>query len=361
MAGRCAAFIAALGSSLFSLVVAGSDKCQCIFHGKSLPEVIYTKYPEGDKGKYKDLQGIKLYGTTCGAWDQMPGMPWSDSCPPGANWTEKKYNWCQVPWCYVDKDCPDAMPSSVFKGSNTVAFYAYSPCGGAVDCFTDVYQGGDWSGTWPAGCPYDPSGKGSYDLSEGGDCACIFQGQHLSAGIYKNYPDKSPAGCTTGQKGNCDTYPGMYEGLKSTKYYGTACAAWDQQPETPWYRYCPVGADWCHHDYNWCVAPWCYVSKNCKTAIPTSTFNGSDVLTYFSYDTCLRTPNCLTDVAWNRDPAPPEQCPFDAGDNQWDTRQNCSAGWTNRTIDKLLSGTLRMEAKVASVVLTMAALLLSAL
>eukprot|EP00929_Paragymnodinium_shiwhaense_P056956 TRINITY_DN28507_c0_g1_i1.p1 TRINITY_DN28507_c0_g1~~TRINITY_DN28507_c0_g1_i1.p1 ORF type:complete len:361 (-),score=62.64 TRINITY_DN28507_c0_g1_i1:429-1511(-) len=356
MAGRRASVAAVLGSSL-SLVEA-NDKCKCLFQGKTLPEDIYTKYPDSDKGKYKDLDGIKFYGTTCGAWDQMPGMPWSSSCvlAAGASWKDKKYNWCQVPWCYVDKDCPGAMASSVFKGSTAAAYYAYSPCGDAKDCFTSVYNNGAYDGAWASGsgCPYDPSGNGDYQLSQGGDCECIFQGKQLDTDIYTNYPDKNPAGCTAGSSGECKTYPGMYKDLKGTKYYGSACVAWDQQPETPWYSYCPADADWCHYDYNWCVAPWCYVDKKCKTGVATSTFNGTNDVAFFSYDTCLKTPDCLTHVAWKDEPKSPEKCPFDSATNKWDTPATCTSGWTKAS--SVISGALRVDAKMAGVAMMMALL-----
>eukprot|EP00929_Paragymnodinium_shiwhaense_P046011 TRINITY_DN23452_c0_g1_i1.p1 TRINITY_DN23452_c0_g1~~TRINITY_DN23452_c0_g1_i1.p1 ORF type:complete len:430 (-),score=27.24 TRINITY_DN23452_c0_g1_i1:364-1587(-) len=323
-------YVFALTSS--SMLAAG-NKCACLYQGKLLPEDIYKNYPNNNPGQYKDLAGVSMYGTTCGAWDQMPGMPWSSSCPKTANFSTKQYNWCQNPWCYVDKDCPGAAESSVFNGS-TVAYYAYSACGDIPDCLTGPYAGGSWTGDWPTGCPYDRNNEKDYRIDTKGDCSCLFQGEQLPASIYTNYPDKTPAGCTEGGTGDaaCTKYPGMYKDLVGTPYYGTACAAWDQQPQSPWFSYCPDDADWCQYDYNWCTAPWCFVSENCSTAVPTMTFKGANKVAYYSYGACLDTPNCLTNVAWTDPPnltGDATGCPFDITDNKWDVRhQTCPNGWS---------------------------------
>merc|ERR1712110_576156 len=104
----------------------------------------------------------------------------------------------------------------------------------------------------------------------------MLHGQVLSSDIYMTYPSDNP---------------GKFKNLATIKLYGTSCAAWDQIPQTPWIYDCPANADWCHQDYNWCQAPWCYVSSTCQTGVASAVFKGSTVA-YYSYDTCLDTPNC---------------------------------------------------------------------
>ena len=60
----------------------------------------------------------------------MAGTPWYSYCNKdysdnfcgaeldfthGTVWDNP--NWCQIPWCYVDKDCATGIASSVFSGS----------------------------------------------------------------------------------------------------------------------------------------------------------------------------------------------------------------------------------------------------
>ena len=35
------------------------------------------------------------------SFQQVPHTPHYSLCKPGSNWSEKEYNWCQLPWCYV--------------------------------------------------------------------------------------------------------------------------------------------------------------------------------------------------------------------------------------------------------------------
>jgi len=401
--------------------------CACLFHGSHLPSDVHQNYPTSDPGVYKNNSHIALYGTTCAAWDQSPDTPWHSYCPVGADWCHKDNNWCQIPWCYVSPDCPTAMASSVFEGSDA-AYYSYDTCQGAPNCYDEPEQercpfqetenltwgtgvhcpkgwrgsgdctckfqgadlprhfyndsvysnytavakygtmcaawdqvpgtpwasscapgsdfGGDanwcqipWcyvdescegsssSDVFPGqelffsygacgapdcygnpgadGCPYDPYGQGSYTVFHP-DCECIFHGEHLPEDVYQNYPSSDP---------------GVYENNPYISLYGTTCAAWDQSPHAPWHPYCPAGADWCHKDYNWCQIPWCYVSPKCATASPSSVFEGSDAA-YYSYETCLRAPNCY-------DNPEQERCPFqETEDLTWGTGVRCPEGWT---------------------------------
>jgi len=325
--------------------------CPCKYQGSHLTAAIYDNYPSKDPatcdtavtdktnakyckkypGMYKAMAAIKLYGTTCAAWDQMPGTPWYSYCPKTADFKTADYNWCQQPWCYVDSACTgDKVATSVFKGSS-IAYYSYHSCGLHADCYTNIAWNKSFK--WPTGCPYNPHGDGGYAVHEKGNCACGYQGSSLPTSLYNNYPSKDPATCdtavtdTTNAK-HCKKYPGMYKTMASIDAYGTTCAAWDQMPGTPWYSYCPATSDWCHYDYNWCQQPWCYVDANCGSKVATSVFKGSTVA-FYSYDTCLNTPDCYSHIAWNKTPSPPAACPFDYTDNKWQTPKMCAL-WTGQ-------------------------------
>jgi len=328
-----------------------SGACPCLYQGAHLTQAIYDNYPSKDPancdlavtdtqaanyckkkpGMYKTKAAIKLYGTTCAAWDQVPDTPWHGSCTLTKNgvardWSHKDNNWCQQPWCYVDSTCTGAkIGSSVFAGSTT-AYYSYHACGILADCYTGS-SAADY--TFPTGCPYNPHGDGSYKVHEKGNCACMYQGGSLDTALYTNYPSEKPPGCQSNTAVTCTKTPGMYKNMASIKYYGTTCAAWDQMPGTPWYSSCPANSDWCHYDYNWCQQPWCYTSSNCASRVATSVFAGSTTA-YYSYDTCLNTPDCYSLVAWNATPSPPAACPFDYSDNKWQTAKMCAA-WTQPT------------------------------
>lgn len=284
--------------------------CSCKFHGQELDRQIYENYPTGNPGKYKDLSGIALYGTTCAAWDQMPNTPYySDYCPRDtANWDDKNYNWCQQPWCYVDKSCASAVESTVFTGSD-VAYYSYLACGNTADCYSNIAFNNKFRiADWPNGCPYDPTGENTYMTHKGGDCNCIFQGTQISRETYQEY----------GLTGDF-------------QLYGTSCAAWDMMPKTPFASQClRRAANLCHPNNNWCQAPWCYVSEKCSTAVPSS-----DKSRYWSYDTCISTPDCQTNIAGNEDWSEstiPNNCPFDSTVNNWYTIQMCPLGWSRSLV-----------------------------
>merc|ERR1719231_831190 len=135
-----------------------SGNCACKYHGKELESSIYTNFPSSNQGQYKNLARIQIYGTTCQAWDQMPGTPWYSSCPCNHDACTQAYNWCQLPWCYVESTCPDAVASSVFKGS-TVAHYSYDTCK-ATDCYNLGVVSSERS--WKTTCPWQPGTAGWY-------------------------------------------------------------------------------------------------------------------------------------------------------------------------------------------------------
>jgi len=94
------------------------------------------------------------------------------------------------------------------------------------------------------------------------------------------------------------------------------------------------------------------VSASCATGVATSVFKGSSVA-FYSYDTCLTTPNCYTAIAWNATPFPPTKCPFDSSDNSWHTAKKCPSGWTptgtkfSGTISVVITGT-QVQVQVAT-------------
>jgi len=344
--------LAACAVSLAS-ATSHADKCACKYQGKLLEKEIYTNFPsatsDGKKpGMYKDMPSIKIYGTSCGVWDITAGTPWKEHCPekPDGGYGHADYNWCQQAWCYVDKDCPDAVPSSVFNGSS-VAFYSYKACGMKADCYTGIAWEKDPK--WPEHCPFDPNGDDSYTIYKPNKCACLFHGNLLKEDIYTNFPEASDDGKKT---------PGMYKDMATIKQYGTTCVAWDQVKGTPWESYCPSDSDWCHRDYNWCQQPWCYVDSSCETAVASSVFRGSDVA-YYSYDTCLGTPDCYTDIAWAEKPKTVSGCPFDQSDNGWYTAKTCKA-WTEPAADAPAASSDTAEVDSAQGMDAVAAAVLSA-
>ena len=56
----------------------------------------------------------------------------------------KGKNWCQTPWCYVDKSCSTGVPTDVFKGSD-VAYFSYDTCHSTPNCYN----------SHPFNCPFD--------------------------------------------------------------------------------------------------------------------------------------------------------------------------------------------------------------
>jgi len=274
-----------------------SGSCACIYQGQRLSESLYNNYPSSEPGKYQNFSAINLYGTMCAAWDQMKDTPWYSYCTEGP-W-DGDNNWCQNAWCYVGAGCATKVPSSVFAGSST-AFYSYETCG-APDCYTT--KDGE-------GCPHDPTGMKTYMVHKGGDCACAYQGQVLATEIYTDYPLSDP---------------GKHKDKAAISSYGTTCAAWDQSPDTPWYSYCPAESDFCKSDFNWCQAPWCYVSESCSTKVASSVFQGSPVA-FYSYDTC-GAPDCYANAYDDNTCNMPSACPFDTA--TWYTAGSCSSGFTD--------------------------------
>jgi hypothetical protein len=289
------------------------EPCSCIFQGGRLPQEAYHYFPmtagKAFPGMYKDLHLVSLYGTSCAAWDSMPETPWAEWCPPGADFSHQDYNWCRQPWCYVDPHCPDAIPDTVFAGMGLA--YSYTSCGAPADCFTGIAYQDDFQ--WPVGCPYDPSGQNTFGTHMGHGCECIHAGKTLPESLLKDYPDDHK-----GKYNDKHEYP-------FAPWYGTSCAAWDQMPGTPYYENCPMFSDWCLPEFTYCQAPWCYVGTKCESKIRSKIFTGS-YDTYFSYDTCLSTPDCYTNLIM--DEPLPHGCPFDWTVNGWSTQLPCFGNFT---------------------------------
>lgn len=97
--------------------------CQCKFNSGALPSSIYTNYPSTEPGKYKDKEFVSLYGTSCAAWDSIPGTPWFESSCKNTTTAQlqtKEKTWCAGQWCYVEETCPTGVSTDVFKGSTEI-------------------------------------------------------------------------------------------------------------------------------------------------------------------------------------------------------------------------------------------------
>jgi len=273
------------GAAMLAASISGASAgCKCKYQDHVLPEELYTDYPLQNPGEHKDDVADGRYGTMCAAWDAMPGTPYFDSCT-GDKLADN--GWCTAPWCYVEGDCPDAEPTVFFNGSSTT-MYSYSVCG-APDCFTTNADGSPVEG-----CPY-----GSVHAAS---CACKFAGEELPKDLLEDYPEDDE---------------GKYKDLRGIEYYGTACGAWDQQPDTPFFTLCPADSDWCDSAFNWCQAPWCYVDADAcdKMNEVSSIFNGTIKL-HYSYETCGAV-NCQAQQS--------DDCPWDGSSIPWYTAVDCGS------------------------------------
>ncbi|CAD7950570.1 unnamed protein product [Amoebophrya sp. A120] len=110
---------------------------------------------------------------------------------------------------------------------------------------------------------------GAYGIKQA--CKCKYAGGTLPATTYNNFPT---------------TNPGQHNSSAAISLYGTACAAWDSLPDTPYYD---ANATNFTGSENWVAQPWCFVDPSCDSAIASSAFSGSGE--YYSYETC-GTLNC---------------------------------------------------------------------
>ncbi|CAD7950566.1 unnamed protein product [Amoebophrya sp. A120] len=278
--------------------------CACKYNGEELASSVYTNFPTSQPGQYKDLASIKVYGTSCNAWDNTAGTPWfAGSCQGKSSYPLDANPWCFDPWCYVDDTCPWGVASSVFAGTGSpAAKYSYQTCG-----FKDCYANStltDGFGT----CPNDPTGTQSNRMDKKnagtstGDCECKYIGGELPSALY------------TGS---------AYANMTSIKVYGTSCAAWDSVSGTPWKQYCPADGktDFCTAGNNYCQIPWCYVDPvKCSTGISTTVFASSGTAMAYSYDTCRSAPDCYTTAGKTANAA---KCPYDSKENEFYTPHVC--------------------------------------
>lgn len=256
--------------------------CPCKYEGTRL-DLTGTSY--SNETLYPTA---RLYGTTCAAWDMVPGTPWhAGSCASADNpggWCNQSSNWCQIPWCYVDSATCDEESYDTDVFTTLDLKYSYAACGNP-NCYGDA-----WS---DANCPWN-SDRGCKEAADtSGDCDCLYKGTTL--------PDSLINDSST-------TYDVDY-----TSYYGTTCAAWDTIPSTPFhdgYCNCDLNNDsFCNATRvdgygincgNWCHNQWCYVSSDCGTKASTTVFAPATL--YYSYYAC-GDPNCYS--------ATESACPFD--------------------------------------------------
>ena len=193
------------------------DGCECLFHGLELPPETFLLDADADSDTseiFGNTSFARIYGTTCAAWDQMPGSPWAEHCPRDADWCHSEHNWCQLPWCYVSEACETKMSSTFFDNASTVAFYSYNTCLDSPSCRSMPFD---------ASCPFDsrdihwPTAVECPD-SWSDVCECQFQGSVLPESLFTQFPTEEPR---------------RFAHMPNIGVYGTTCAAWDQVPGTP--------------------------------------------------------------------------------------------------------------------------------
>lgn len=114
----------------------GKPSCACKYQNGKIPEEWYTG------GTGATLSMMPYYGTSCTAWDSMPGLPYynssADVCAD---------SWHIESWCYVDANCPSAAtvknPAWSNPNMDVTVHFSYEACGNP-----DCYMGDD-------ACPYD--------------------------------------------------------------------------------------------------------------------------------------------------------------------------------------------------------------
>jgi len=259
--------------------------CQCKYAGgDGLPDSYWQNSEYADATSYPM---IEQYGTGCVPWDSLEGTPWFSSCDrdAGKDWCSPSDDWCNVPWCYVEKStCSTFQSSDVFPDATDLG-YSYQVCG-AIDCYNDPADPAcpyDIHGVCPAELTYDQEclGAAAPAPTPADPCACI-------------YLDGLPTSVWQG---------GQYESLSQISQYGATCAPWDSIADTPWYGSCD-DEDHCNNTHGWCDDPWCYVSPSCSTAQPSDVFADNDVDLSFSYQACGSPADCYSD---NTQAA----CPYD--------------------------------------------------
>ena len=102
-----------------------------------------------------DRDLLKLYGSSCEVWDEMPGTPYNDYCPVGVDTCSQVGNWCRQKWCFVNDPVAcgtrgfDVAGSTVFSPASgeAIVFYSYGVCG-TPDCYANEKN-------WETGvCPF---------------------------------------------------------------------------------------------------------------------------------------------------------------------------------------------------------------
>mmetsp|Transcript_19719 Transcript_19719/g.45930 ORF Transcript_19719/g.45930 Transcript_19719/m.45930 type:complete len:850 (+) Transcript_19719:82-2631(+) len=160
-------------------------------------------------------------------------------------------SWCCRPWCYASSECPDAYSSSLLPDS----YFSYAAC----NSFAPTYP-----------CQWTEVAKAN-DPCTCKDASGIFSADMLS---------------------------------RFDANYGSFCSTWDLLSCSQNYR--PDQVD------TWCCASWCYVDKECPSAIA-SLNAGMEGKLYWSDQTCVDDPGLVA------------QCPYKPQPNisAGDTRCDC--------------------------------------
>lgn len=152
--------------------------------------------------------------------------------------------WCCRPWCYATSDCPDAYSSQALPGQ----FFSYAAC----NTFAPVSPC-----TWTA-------------VAEQNDpCKCKDASSLFSADMRSKFADN----------------------------YGSTCGTWDMQNCATNYR--PDQVD------TWCCASWCYVDKECSSAIQ-SLNAGMEGILFWSDNVCDDDPALVVQCPYKPQPVVPE-------------------------------------------------------
>eukprot|EP00931_Biecheleriopsis_adriatica_P080838 TRINITY_DN5417_c0_g3_i1.p1 TRINITY_DN5417_c0_g3~~TRINITY_DN5417_c0_g3_i1.p1 ORF type:complete len:915 (-),score=121.55 TRINITY_DN5417_c0_g3_i1:108-2852(-) len=150
--------------------------------------------------------------------------------------------WCCQNWCYSSKDCPDAFESQLLPGT----YYSYKACKG-----TAVSATCSWTSVAKSKDP----------------CECKNKVASFNAAMKAKGFD--------------------------TVMYGSKCSPWDSILSTCENFYRPDQVD------TWCCASWCYVEKECPTAIA-SVNDGVEL--YWSDNVCIDDPKLMSQCKYKPQP-----------------------------------------------------------
>jgi hypothetical protein len=113
------------------------------FCAGTTPEIRKTALNQYKDSKF-DQDLLKIYGSSCAAWDDMAGTPYKEYCPADLDTCSQGGNWCRQNWCFVNDPVAcaargfDVAGGSVFSPSSgeTTTYYSFGICG-VADCYNN--------------------------------------------------------------------------------------------------------------------------------------------------------------------------------------------------------------------------------